>query len=88
MSCIFSCEEMALGDLIFAPLGNFDLSFADQLIENRLQLASFLPAHAQNHGQLLDLHGHIGLVMHQVVDYFFPSFKLFFFHLWSPVPIW
>ena len=51
-------------------------------------LASFLAAHTKNHGQFFDLHGDIGFVMHQVVDYFFPSFKLFFFHLWSPVPIW
>ena len=85
---VTSGEKMALGDLVFSPPGYFDFSFNDQLIKNCLQLASFLAAHTKNHGQFFDLHGDIGFVMHQVVDYFFPSFKLFFFHLWSPVPIW
>ena len=60
---------------VFSPLGKCDLSLIHKTVQNSFQLVPLLSRDLEHDRHLPDLHGHIEVVFHKIINYFFSLFK-------------
>ena len=67
-------QNLLFRTAVFAAPGKNDLSICNQGVKNLFEFLTPFSRHVQQHGKLLQLHRHIGRILHQRQQTFFPFF--------------